>query len=105
MTAGLPAAARPHAHDSPRMKQKQRWSHGKENGRGGASAGAGVQGWESVTVHTAWQEGHVSAHSAFQMPVASLLGHNGYTPLGRSHHGLGRGQRLTCLGGEGREVI
>lgn len=43
MNVGLPVAAQPPDHGPPRMKQKQRWSHGKESGRGGVSAGAGVQ--------------------------------------------------------------
>lgn len=99
MKVVLPVAAQPPGHDPPRMKRKQCWSHGKESGRGGASAGAGVQGWESAVGRTAWSEGRVSARSAFQTPAALQLGHNGCTPPGRSHHGQGRGQRLTCLGG------
>lgn len=99
--AGLPVAAQLLGHDPPRVKRRQRWSHGKESGCGGASVEAVVQGWESVVGRTAWPEGRVSARSAFRMPVASLLGHNGCTQPGKSHHGRGRGQRWTCLGGEG----
>lgn len=102
---GLPVVARPPGLDLPRMKQKQYWSHGKENGCGGASAGAGLQGWESAAGHRAWPEGRAVAHSAFRTPAALLLGHSGCTPPGRSHHGRGRGQRLTCLEREGRGVI
>lgn len=94
---GLALAARPPGHDSPRMKRKQRWSHEKENGCGGASAGVGVQGWGSAAGHTAWPGGRVVAHSASRTPAASLLGHNGCTPPGRSHHGQGIGRRWTCL--------
>lgn len=100
MKVGPPSAAQPPGLDPPRMKQKQNWSHGRVSGHGVASAVAGAQGWESAVGHTAWTQGRVYARSAFQMPVASLLGHNGCKLPGRSHRGQGRGQRWTCLGGE-----
>lgn len=99
----LPVAAPAPGHDLPRMKQKQGWSHGRESDYGGTSAGAGVQGLGSVVEHTAWPEGRVSFRSAFRMPAASLLVHNDCIQPGRSHHVQGRGQKWTCLEGEGRK--
>lgn len=96
---GLSVADQPPDLDPPTMRQKLHWSHEKENDCGGTSAGAEVQGWESAVWRTAWPEGRVSARSAFQMPVASLLGRNGHTPPGRSHRGQDTAQRWTCLGG------
>lgn len=103
MKAGLSVAARPPALDPPTMRQPLHWSHGRENDYGGTSAGAEVQGWESAVWHTVWPEDHVSARSAFQMPVASLLGYNGHKPPGRSHRGQDTGQRWTCLRKSGEE--
>lgn len=96
----LPVAAP--GHDLPRMKQKQGWSHGRESDCGGASAGAGVQRLGSGAEHTAWPGGRVSFRSASRTPAASPLVHNDCIRPGRSHHGRGRGQKWTCLEGEGR---
>lgn len=93
----LPVPAPNPGSDPPRMRQKQGCSHGKESDCDEASAGVVVQAWGSAALHIAWPEGHVSSHSAFRMPVASLLVHNDCTQPGKSHHGQGRGQIWTYL--------
>lgn len=97
MKAGLLAAAPPLGRDPPRSKQKWGWSRAMESGCEGGAAAAGRQGWASAAEHTAWPVVHVSARSAFQRPAVSPPGHNGCTPPGRNHRGLGTGQRWTCL--------
>lgn len=84
-------------YDPPRTKPKLGWSRATESGCGGAAVEAGRQGWASAAERGAWPAVRASAHSASQRPAASPPGRNDCTPPGRSHRGLGTGQRWTCL--------